>query len=117
MGLHGAEGENGKLQAAFDVLGIRYTGSGYLGSALAMDKGMAKKVFVTAGIPTPKGFCVTQDTVEDTFGRVVYPCVVKPCCGGSSVGVSMAENEEEYKKALAFSGGVHQRKGVFCRRD
>ena len=46
MGLHGADGENGKVQAAFDILGIRYTGSDYLGSALAMDKGMAKKVFL-----------------------------------------------------------------------
>lgn len=100
MGLHGAEGENGKIQAAFDMLGIRYTGSGYLGSALAMDKGMAKKVFLTANIPTPKGFSVTKDTVEKTFNEVIYPCVVKPCCGGSSVGVSMAANEEEYKKAL-----------------
>ena len=43
MGLHGAEGENGKVQAAFDVLGIKYTGSGYLGSAMAMDKGVATK--------------------------------------------------------------------------
>lgn len=51
MGLHGADGENGKVQAAFDILGIRYTGSDYLGSALAMDKGMAKKVFLQSGIP------------------------------------------------------------------
>lgn len=100
MGLHGADGENGKIQAAFDVLGVRYTGSGYLGSALAMDKGMAKKIFVTAGIPAPKGFSVTKDTVEETLADVPYPCVVKPCCGGSSVGVSMASNEEEYRKAL-----------------
>lgn len=100
MGLHGAEGENGKLQATFDVLGIRYTGSGYLGSALAMDKGMAKKVFLNAGIPTPKGFSVTRDTVRKIPEEIGYPCVVKPCCGGSSVGVSMANNEEEYKKAL-----------------
>lgn len=100
MGLHGADGENGKIQAAFDVLGVRYTGSGYLGSALAMDKGMAKKIFVTAGIPAPKGFSVTKEMVEETLMDVPYPCVVKPCCGGSSVGVSMASNEEEYRKAL-----------------
>ncbi|MCD7826733.1 MAG: D-alanine--D-alanine ligase [Clostridiaceae bacterium] len=101
MGLHGAEGENGKLQAAFDMLGIRYTGSGYLGSALAMDKGLAKKIFLNAGIPTPKGLCVTQEQADQP-SQVGYPCVVKPCCGGSSVGVSIAENEEEYKKALAL---------------
>ena len=100
MGLHGAEGENGKLQATFDVLGIKYTGSGYLGSALAMDKGMAKKVFLHAGIPTPKGFSVMRGNVIPDIREVGYPCVVKPCCGGSSVGVSLANNEEEYQKAL-----------------
>ena len=105
MGLHGADGENGKIQAAFDVLGIRYTGSDYLGSALAMDKGMAKKVFLAAGIPTPKGYTVTRDTIRPVPEEIGYPCVVKPCCGGSSVGVSIPENEEEYNKALeeAFS--------------
>lgn len=100
MGLHGADGENGKIQATFDVLGIRYTGSGYFGSALAMDKGMAKKVFLNANIPTPKGFSVTRDSVREIPVEIGYPCVVKPCCGGSSVGVSMAQNEEEYQKAL-----------------
>lgn len=100
MALHGAEGENGKLQAAFDLLGIRYTGSGYFGSALAMDKGIAKKVFQTAGIPTPKGFTVTPDTVQPVPPEIGYPCVVKPCCGGSSVGVSIPADETEYQKAL-----------------
>lgn len=99
MGLHGAEGENGKIQATFDMLGIRYTGSGYLGSAVAMDKGMAKKVFLNGGIPTPEGYSITLGTEEQT-SRVGYPCVVKPCCGGSSVGVSMAENDEEFCQAL-----------------
>lgn len=100
MGLHGAEGENGKVQAAFDMFGIRYTGSGYLGSALAMDKGMAKKVFQATGIPTPKGFTVTPDTICPVPEEIGYPCVVKPCCGGSSVGVSIPQNEQEYQKAL-----------------
>lgn len=100
MALHGAEGENGKLQAAFDLLGIRYTGSGYFGSALAMDKGVAKKIFQTVGIPTPKGYTVTPDTVQPVSSEIGYPCVVKPCCGGSSVGVSMPADEKEYQKAL-----------------
>ena len=100
MGLHGADGENGKVQAAFDVLGIRYTGSGYLGSALAMDKGMAKKIFMTGQIPTPKGFSVTKGQETTVPTKIGYPCIVKPCCGGSSVGVSIAHNEEEYQKAL-----------------
>lgn len=100
MGLHGADGENGKVQAAFDVLGIRYTGSGYLGSALAMDKGMAKKIFMTGKIPTPKGFSVTKGQETAVPEEIGYPCIVKPCCGGSSVGVSIAHDEEEYQKAL-----------------
>ncbi len=100
MGLHGAEGENGKLQAAFDVLGIRYTGSGYFGSALAMDKGVAKKIFMTEGIPVPEGYIVVRGKEQIKKGNVTYPCVVKPCCGGSSVGVSIAKNETEYQKAL-----------------
>ena len=100
MGLHGADGENGKIQAAFDVLGIRYTGSGYFGSALAMDKGMAKKVFLSAGIPTPKGFSVMKGENQALPADIGYPCVVKPCCGGSSVGVSIATDDEEFKRAL-----------------
>lgn len=100
LGLHGAEGENGKLQAAFDVLGIRYTGSGYFGSALAMDKGVAKKMFHEAGIPTPKGFVVTPETVHPVPEEIGFPCVVKPCCGGSSVGVSIARDDGEYRAAL-----------------
>ena len=55
MALHGENGENGKIQAAFDLFGIQYTGSRYLGSALAMDKGISKKMFEAAGIPTPHG--------------------------------------------------------------
>ena len=100
MALHGADGENGKVQAAFDLLGIRYTGSGYLGSALAMDKGLAKKLFVTAGVPAPRGITVTPDTVRAVPSEIGYPCVVKPCCGGSSVGVYIVESEAEYQQAL-----------------
>lgn len=100
MALHGADGENGKIQAAFDLLGIKYTGSGYLGSALAMDKGMSKKVFLTGDIPTPKGFCLNKYNKPVMPDELGYPCIVKPCCGGSSVGVSVANNEDEYKRAL-----------------
>lgn len=100
MALHGEDGENGKVQAAFDLLGIRYTGSGYLGSALAMDKGLAKRLFVMGEIPTPQGFSITPDTVQPVPAEIGYPCVVKPCCGGSSVGVYIVENEEEYQRAV-----------------
>lgn len=98
MALHGEDGENGKIQAAFDLLGIKYTGTGYLGSALAMNKDMAKEFFVKNQVPTPVGFTITRDNYKDK--TPVFPCIVKPACGGSSVGISIAQNEEEYKKAL-----------------
>ena len=97
MGLHGEDGEDGKIQAAFDLLGIKYTGSGYLGSALAMNKDFAKNVFRAEGVPTPKGCAFSKG---EEGGKVPFPCVVKPASGGSSVGVTIAHNEEEYKEAL-----------------
>lgn len=107
MALHGENGENGKVQAAFDLFGIRYTGSGYLGSALAMDKGLSKQLFWENGIPTPKGRILHKEEQRKPpkeYG-LSLPCVVKPCCGGSSVGVSIPNTEEEYFAALedAFS--------------
>ena len=63
---------------------------------------MAKKVFLNAGIPTPRGFSVTRESVCGVPEEIGFPVVVKPCCGGSSVGVSMPKNEEEYRKALEF---------------
>lgn len=103
MALHGENGENGKLQAAFDLLGIRYTGSDYLGSAMAMNKGIAKQLFAANGIPTPTGITVTKDNCSGQLKELglQLPCVVKPCCGGSSIGVTIVRGEEEFARALA----------------
>ena len=102
MGLHGSNGEDGKVQATFDLLGIRYTGTDYLSSAISMSKELAKKVLVPEGIPMPKGVTLHKG---HKIEYVPFPCVVKPCCGGSSVGVSIAHNEKEFEEALneAFS--------------
>ena len=103
LALHGAMGENGQLQAYLDCCGIRYTGSGYLGCALAMDKEITKRLFLEAGVPTPEG-CVFRsgiDRVEDLLEAVPLPCVIKPVSGGSSVGVSMADTKEELEAAIA----------------
>lgn len=102
MALHGENGENGKVQAAFDLLGIRYTGSGYLGSALAMDKGLSKQLFRENGIPTPTGRVLHRQDDRLPFAEyeIGLPCVVKPCCGGSSVGVSISRTEEAFFAAL-----------------
>lgn len=102
MALHGENGENGKVQAAFDLFGARYTGSDYLSSAIAMNKGMAKKLFVEAGIPTPMGISMTRETREDDVTKLNLhlPCIVKPCCGGSSIGVTIVKDAAEFKAAL-----------------
>lgn len=102
MALHGENGENGKIQAAFDLFGIRYTGSGYLGSAIAMDKGISKVFFEANGIPAPKGIKMKKSERMDTFEQtgLTLPCVVKPCCGGSSIGVSIVRSAKEYQNAL-----------------
>lgn len=102
MALHGENGENGKVQAAFDLFGIRYTGSSYLSSAIAMDKGISKQFFAAHGIPSPQGISMTRAERQDDFEKtgLSLPCVVKPCCGGSSIGVSIVRTPEEYGKAL-----------------
>lgn len=102
MALHGENGENGKVQAVFDLFGISYTGSGYLGSALAMDKGLSKQIFRENGVPTPAGVLIHKDEPRRTAAEygVGLPCVVKTCCGGSSVGVYITETEEAFEKAL-----------------
>lgn len=99
MALHGENGENGKIQAAFDLFDIRYTGSDYLSSAIAMNKDLAKKVLAAGGVPVPRGFSVKKGVA--TTKQPDFPCVVKPCCGGSSIGVSIVNNRKEYEEALA----------------
>lgn len=104
LGLHGANGEDGRVQAAFDLFGIRYTGAGYVGAALSMDKGISKMLFEAFDIQTPKGITCSRRSYQsgDTKkGVVPYPLVVKTCCGGSSVGVYMVQDDKEYDKALA----------------
>ena len=98
LALHGDVGENGKLQATFDIHGIRYTGSGYLGSAAAMNKAMSKRLFRAENIPTPDGITVYRG--ETPYASIGFPCVVKPCSGGSSVGTSIVTDEKDYLPAL-----------------
>lgn len=102
LGLHGDVGENGKLQAAFDLLGIKYTGPNSLGSALAMDKGVTKSIFKQTGVPTPGGTWLKKSKKDVPLEHLglKLPVVVKPCAGGSSIGVYMPTTEEEYKEAL-----------------
>lgn len=98
LALHGEDGENGKLQATMDMHGIKYTGSGYLGSAIAMNKEVTKIMLRSSGIPVPEGVVLSKE-----YAEVGFPCVVKPCSGGSSVGTSMVGSKSEYSAALELA--------------
>lgn len=105
IALHGDVGENGQLQAYLDMACIPYTGSGYVGSLLAMDKDLTKQLLTRAGVPTaPWVYCDLAEGIEATADRVEaeigYPMVIKPCSGGSSVGVSMPESRAELLSAI-----------------
>ena len=97
LGLHGSMGENGQIQATFDILGINYTGSPYVASLLAMDKDLSKKLLSLENIPLARS--KTYKNIKDVHVDD-FPVVVKPCNNGSSVGVSIVNNQEELKKAL-----------------
>ena len=101
LALHGEDGEDGKIQATLDMYGVKYTGSGYLGSALAMNKELSKTLFNAAGIPTAPA--ITLRKGEDMQAPPWIPCVVKPCSGGSSVGTSIVRTQEEFSAALEFA--------------
>lgn len=107
LGLHGANGEDGRIQAAFDLMGIKYTGTGYLSSAMAMDKGITKWMFQMHGVPVPGGVTMKKNNRKEDLAELglAFPVVVKTCCGGSSIGVYIVQDQEEYLKALedAFS--------------
>jgi len=88
--LHGGAGEDGTVQATLDLAGIPYTGSGVLGSALAMDKARAKVLCRAAGVPTPDSeLCEGPLDALRAAERLGYPLVVKPVRAGSSIGVSV----------------------------
>ncbi len=100
LALHGGAGENGQIQAAFDAAGISYTGSDYAGCLKAMDKHIAKLLMRAASIATPDWKLYLKGEEREPFS---FPCVVKPCGCGSSVGVTMVENETQWRQALDFA--------------
>ena len=97
MGLHGGSGEDGKVQASFDLMNIRYTGSPYLGSAIAMSKETTKAV-LSQLIPMPRGIVLKKD--NPFRERIPAPCVIKPSNGGSSIGVRIIMDDKDYDGAL-----------------
>ena len=99
LALHGGSGENGTVQSLLDLAGIAYTGSGRLGSALAWDKDVAKRLFRSAGIPTPEWLMapVEAGAVEAGVG---FPVIVKPNGQGSTVGLTLVESSGELQQAI-----------------
>jgi D-alanine-D-alanine ligase len=105
LALHGSIGENGQLQALLDSYKIRYTGTGYIGSLLAMDKDISKQLMSNNKILTPHWMMINVREENPSFLRdIKYPCVIKPCSNGSSVGVTMVENLTELEKAIRYAG-------------
>ncbi len=102
LGLHGADGEDGKIQAALDLLGVPYTGSGPLGSAMAMDKAVTKRIMESVGVLTPKWgeYVYTEADIPSMVAEIEVPCVVKAVNGGSSIGVILPDTKEELEDAL-----------------
>ena len=102
LALHGRIGEDGRVQATLDLLGIPYTGSGYLGSAIAMDKDLTKRIVAPLGVKTPAWMLVESDgmDIDAVIAQAKLPCVVKPDDSGSSIGVSIANDAAELRTAL-----------------
>jgi D-alanine-D-alanine ligase len=102
--IHGRGGEDGVLQAVLEVLGIPYTGSGVLASALAMDKHRTKLCWQGFGLVTPQWFILkNEDDIEPCIAKLGFPVIVKPAQEGSSIGMSKAHNREELVKALQIA--------------
>ncbi|MEP6571256.1 MAG: D-alanine--D-alanine ligase [Gemmatimonadota bacterium] len=103
LALHGGRGEDGTLQSLLEVLEIPYTGSGPLGSALAMDKDISKQLFRMRGVPTVD-WAMTPISAADAGRRLGWPLVVKPSKQGSTVGLSVVRKPEEFDAAVALAG-------------
>ncbi len=102
--IHGRGGEDGVLQAVLEVLGIPYTGSGVLASALAMDKLRTKLCWQGYGLITPRWFLLKNDSdVNACIENLGFPVIVKPAQEGSSIGMSKANNREELIRALQIA--------------
>jgi D-alanine-D-alanine ligase len=102
LALHGGQGENGTVQALLEVIGVPYTGSGPLGSAVAFDKDMAKHVLRDAGVRVPRWVMAPVDhrAAADDPG---FPCVVKPSREGSSVGLTLVRQPQDLATAIGLA--------------
>ncbi len=102
LGLHGKDGEDGKIQALLELIGVPYTGSGPMASAIAMNKGMSKKVLSACGVRTPewKELTYGKEDIPRLTEELEVPCAVKIIDGGSSLGVALPDTKEELRAGL-----------------
>ncbi len=108
IALHGTWGEDGKIQSLLEFRGVPYTGSGVLASALAMDKLVSKRIFRQGGIPTAPWIPIRGKFDPDIIRREIdrqfgYPIVVKPVNQGSTVGMTIVQNEQHLNDAVAMA--------------
>lgn len=126
LALHGGAGENGQFQAMLDLYGIPYTGSGYAGALLAMNKVLSKHMMCANGIRTPEWVSFTPAQIkgpvacaQTVLREIGIPCVVKPASNGSSIGVSLVDTEEQLLPALealsAFGDSVLAERKIIGR--
>jgi D-alanine-D-alanine ligase len=121
--VHGWGGEDGRLQGALEICGIPYVGSGVMGSAVAMDKAVARRLFEADGLPGPRWLALDAPPGAAERKRISaeigFPLFVKPANGGSSVGISRVASEAEFpralEKAFACDGKVVVEQGLDAR--
>ena len=117
---HGNNGEDGKLQGMLDLFDIRYVGCKTSSSVIGFDKSLSKLLFESLGIPQVPYLVVdSKYDLKSIIGIIDFPVIVKPCCGGSSIGISKALNKKELSKAiknsLKYDNKVIIEKFLSCR--
>ncbi len=112
LALHGRGGEDGTVQGALELLGVPYTGSGVMSSALAMDKNMTKRLLAESGVPVIEGVALTRQEIgqmgvsaaaKGTVADLGLPSIVKPNCEGSTVGISVVHNLDEMERGISLA--------------
>ena len=108
IALHGRHGEDGTVQGALELLGIPYTGSGVMASAICMDKVMTKRVWLAEGLPTPRWVWLARDEqqrerIREVPDRIGLPLIVKPPREGSSIGITKVLGYSQMQDAVALA--------------
>ena len=101
--LHGRGGEDGTVQGLLEILGLPYTGSGVLGSALAMDKMASKRLWSGTGLPTPEFVTIGSEEELELAGALGYPLMIKPAREGSSIGMSRVQDAAQLRNAWVMA--------------